>query len=80
MDTGAFDDLAALGALARSERLWFHVDGAFGAVAALSPRLRRLVAGIGEADSVAFDWHKLAGVNYDAGTVLVRDAAARPWR
>lgn len=76
VDTGAFDDLATLGAFARAEGLWFHVDGAFGAAAALSPRLRHLVAGIGRADSVAFDWHKLAGVNYEAGTVLVHDAAA----
>ncbi len=75
VDVGAVDDLAALAALCRREGVWFHVDGAFGAVAALSPKLRTMLRGIEQADSVAFDFHKWAQVPYDAGCVLVRDPA-----
>ncbi len=75
VDTGAIDDLAALAELAAREKLWFHVDGAFGALAALSPRLKPLLAGMARADSIAFDFHKWAQVTYDAGCVLIRDPA-----
>ncbi len=75
VDTGSIDDLAALAGFCRSEALWFHVDGAFGALAALSPRLRGRLDGIARADSLAFDFHKWAQVPYDAGCVLVRDAS-----
>ena len=60
----------------QAEGLWFHVDGAFGALCALSPRLKPLVRGIERAASVAFDFHKWAHVPYDAGFLLVRDAEA----
>jgi glutamate/tyrosine decarboxylase-like PLP-dependent enzyme len=73
--TGAVDDLAALADLAREERLWFHVDGAFGALVQLAPAERALIAGIERADSIAFDLHKWLHVPYDAGAVLVRDGA-----
>lgn len=76
VNTGATDDLAGLADLAARERLWFHVDGAFGALAALSSALRPIVAGMDRADSLAFDFHKWLHVPYDAGCVLVRDAAA----
>jgi glutamate/tyrosine decarboxylase-like PLP-dependent enzyme len=75
VDTGAFDDLDAMARLAAREGIWFHVDGAFGATAAFSARMRPLLAGIERADSVAFDFHKWAQVPYDAGCVLVRDQA-----
>jgi glutamate/tyrosine decarboxylase-like PLP-dependent enzyme len=75
VDTGAFDDLNGIVALAAREGIWFHVDGAFGATAAFSARMRPLLAGIERADSVAFDFHKWAQVPYDAGCVLVRDQA-----
>ncbi len=73
VDCGAVDDLARLAALARRHGLWFHVDGAFGALAACTPRYATLFRGLGEADSLAFDFHKWAQVPYDAGCVLVRD-------
>ena len=76
VNAGAFDDLGALADLAAAEGLWLHVDGAFGALAALSPRHRSLTEGMGRADSVAFDLHKWLHVPYDAGAVLVRDEAA----
>ena len=72
---GAFDDLGALADIAAAEGLWLHVDGAFGALAALSPTLRPLVRGLERAQSVAFDFHKWAHVPYDAGFLLVRDPA-----
>lgn len=75
VDIGALDDLAALAALCQREKLWFHVDGAFGAMLALSEKLHPLLAGIEAANSVAFDFHKWAQVPYDAGCILVRDAA-----
>jgi aromatic-L-amino-acid/L-tryptophan decarboxylase len=75
VDIGAIDDLDALAGFAAGEGLWFHVDGAFGAIAALAPKLRPLLAGIERADSVAFDFHKWAQVPYDAGCILVRDAS-----
>jgi aromatic-L-amino-acid decarboxylase len=70
---GAFDDLDALADIAAAERLWLHVDGAFGALTALSPALRPLTRGLERADSVAFDFHKWAHAPYDAGFLLVRD-------
>ena len=76
VDVGAVDDLAALAGICRAEQLWFHVDGAFGALALLSPSLAPLLAGIERADSVAFDFHKWAQVPYDCGCIVVRDAAA----
>jgi aromatic-L-amino-acid/L-tryptophan decarboxylase len=76
VNTGATDDLPALLALCRREGLWFHVDGAFGAIATLSPGLRSIVRGMEDADSLAFDLHKWLHVPYDAGCVLVRDRAA----
>lgn len=74
VNTGAFDDLAALADIAAEEQLWFHVDGAFGAWAVLTDRDR--VRGIDRADSLAFDFHKWLSVPYDAGCVLVRDGDA----
>ncbi len=73
VDIGAIDDLDAIAGFCRAQGLWFHVDGAFGAVAMLSPRLRGLLRGIERADSIAFDFHKWAQVPYDSGCILVRD-------
>ena len=73
VDTGAIDDLATLAAICRRERLWFHVDGACGALAMLAPDLAPRLHGIELADSLAFDFHKWGQVPYDAGFILVRD-------
>ena len=73
VDIGAIDDLAALSAMCREENLWFHVDGAFGALGVLSPVLAPRLAGIEDADSIALDFHKWGQVPYDAGFLLVRD-------
>lgn len=80
VNTGAFDDIPALAEVAAREKIWLHVDGAFGALAALapdalSPEDRRRLGGISRADSLAFDLHKWMYMPYDVGCLLVRDAA-----
>lgn len=73
VDVGAIDDLAAIAALCAEEQLWFHVDGAFGALGVLTPEIAPRLKGIEAADSIAFDFHKWGQVPYDAGFLLVRD-------
>jgi aromatic-L-amino-acid/L-tryptophan decarboxylase len=73
VDIGAVDDLVAIGALCREEKLWFHVDGAYGALGILSPAIAPRLEGIAQADSIALDFHKWGQVPYDAGFLLVRD-------
>lgn len=73
VDVGAIDDLAALADIAQREGLWFHVDGAYGALAMLAPDIAPRLKGIERADSLAFDFHKWGQVPYDAGFILVRD-------
>jgi len=70
---GATDPLDALATIAARERLWFHVDGAFGALTALAPSLRETLGGIERADSIVFDFHKWLRVPYDAGCLIARD-------
>jgi glutamate/tyrosine decarboxylase-like PLP-dependent enzyme len=75
VNTGATDDLRTLARIAREEDLWFHVDGAFGAFAALAPSLRDIVAGMEQADSLAVDLHKWGYLPFEVGLALVRDEA-----
>jgi glutamate/tyrosine decarboxylase-like PLP-dependent enzyme len=75
--TGAIDDLSALADIAQENGMWYHVDGAFGAIAALSDTLRPRLKGMERADSLAFDLHKWLYVNFDAGCVLVRRPEAQ---
>jgi glutamate/tyrosine decarboxylase-like PLP-dependent enzyme len=77
VNTGAFDPVAEIaGAVERRSNSWLHVDGAFGLWAAVSPRLRHLVAGMDRADSWSTDAHKWLNAGYDCGFVAVRDHAA----
>lgn len=73
VDIGAIDDLQALSELCREENLWFHVDGAYGALGILSPTLAPRLAGLERANSIALDFHKWGQVPYDAGFLIVRD-------
>jgi glutamate/tyrosine decarboxylase-like PLP-dependent enzyme len=72
VNTGAIDDIGAIADLCTEEGLWLHVDGAFGALAVMSDRLKPRLAAIERADSLAFDFHKWMHASYDAGCVLVR--------
>jgi glutamate/tyrosine decarboxylase-like PLP-dependent enzyme/ribosomal protein S18 acetylase RimI-like enzyme len=76
VNTGAIDPLAELAELCRREALWFHVDGAFGALAMLSPALRPDLRGLERADSVIFDFHKWLHAPYEAACVLIRAGEA----
>jgi glutamate/tyrosine decarboxylase-like PLP-dependent enzyme len=77
VNTGAMDPFDALADFCRAEGLWLHVDGAFGAMAALAPALRPRLRGLERADSLAFDLHKWGYFPVEVGCVLVRDAAAQ---
>ncbi|WP_240045942.1 pyridoxal-dependent decarboxylase [Streptomyces sp. L-9-10] len=71
-DTGAVDPLRACAALAAEHGAWLHVDAAYGGGALLSDRLAPLLDGLGLADSVSLDWHKLGWQPAAAGVFLVR--------
>ncbi len=73
VDTGAVDDLTLLADVAAAEKMWFHIDGAYGALGMLSPEIAPLLKGLERADSIAFDFHKWGQVPYDAGFLIVRD-------
>jgi aromatic-L-amino-acid/L-tryptophan decarboxylase len=71
--TGAVDPIPELRELTSAERLWLHVDGAYGAFAAIAPSAPPGLAGIAEADSIACDPHKWLYAPIDAGVTLVRE-------
>lgn len=73
VSTGAIDPLPELAAICREFDLWFHVDGAYGALAAVLPDAPASLAGMQEADSVAVDPHKWLYAPLEAGCALVRD-------
>jgi aromatic-L-amino-acid/L-tryptophan decarboxylase len=73
--TGAVDSLHELAALCREFDLWFHIDGAYGAMAALPSESASLFKGLADADSVAVDPHKWLYAPLEAGCVLVRDVS-----
>lgn len=73
VDIGAIDNLRELSRIAQEYGLWFHIDGAFGALGMMSSTVAKKLDGIELADSIAFDFHKWGQVPYDAGFLLVRD-------
>jgi aromatic-L-amino-acid decarboxylase len=75
VNTGAVDDLAALAEVAAAERLWLHVDAAYGGFFLLTARGRAALAGIERADSVTLDPHKGLFLPYGTGCLLARDGA-----
>lgn len=70
--TGAIDPLPELVEFARSEGLWLHVDGAYGAFAVIAPSGPPSLRAMADADSIACDPHKWLYAPIDAGVVLVR--------
>jgi aromatic-L-amino-acid/L-tryptophan decarboxylase len=75
VNTGAIDPLSELAAIAQQEKMWFHIDGAFGAIPKILPEFKEQLKGIEQADSLSFDFHKWLYVNYEVGCVLIRDKA-----
>jgi len=73
VNTGAIDPLDDVAALCHAEGLWFHVDGAYGAIGAADPTLASRYAGLERADSVALDPHKWLSVPVECGCALIRD-------
>jgi glutamate/tyrosine decarboxylase-like PLP-dependent enzyme len=76
VSTGAVDPLRAIGEVCRARRVWFHVDGAYGAFAAALPDASDDLRALAGADSVAVDPHKWLYAPLEAGCALVRDAEA----
>jgi aromatic-L-amino-acid decarboxylase len=76
VNTGAVDDLAALADIAGRERLWLHVDGAYGGFFLLTERGRARMAGVERSDSITLDPHKSLFLPYGMGSLLVRDGDA----
>ena len=72
VSTGAVDPLPEIAAICRARKLWFHVDGAYGALAAQVPGAPESLRALNEADSVAVDPHKWLYAPLEAGCVLVR--------
>ncbi len=75
-DVGAVDPLAAIGAIAQREGLWFHVDAAYGGFFMLTDEGRKTLRGIEMSDSLSIDPHKGLFLPYGLGVVLVKNAAA----
>ena len=75
MNTGAVDDLQSISDICEQENLWFHVDGAIGAIAMLSDKIKAQLKGIERADSVALDLHKWLHMPFEVGCVVIKDNA-----
>ncbi|MEP7323632.1 MAG: aminotransferase class V-fold PLP-dependent enzyme [Saprospiraceae bacterium] len=73
VNTGASDDLIEIEKICRKYNLWFHVDGAFGALAYLLPEYKKILEPMSRADSIAFDLHKWMYLPYEVGCLLVKD-------
>lgn len=72
-NTGTVDDLETLSVLAKKHDLWFHVDGAYGALFQLTLKGQKVLKGISQADSIALDPHKGLALPYGTGCLIVRD-------
>src|SRR5262249_10775698 len=77
-NTGAVDPLAEVADCCAADRLWFHVDAAYGWSAALTTQGKELLNGIDRADSITLDPHKWFAQTFDAGCVLVREGHRLP--
>ncbi|RDZ52484.1 aspartate aminotransferase family protein [Haloferax sp. Atlit-6N] len=76
INVGAIDPLEAIATVCAARDIWFHADGACGAVGAILPEKRPQYAGLDRADSVTLDPHKWLSIPYECGCILVRDPSA----
>jgi glutamate/tyrosine decarboxylase-like PLP-dependent enzyme len=74
-NAGTLDPLSELAKICREAKVWFHVDGAYGAPAAMTERYAFLREGFAQADSLSLDPHKWLYAPFDIGALLVRDPA-----
>jgi glutamate/tyrosine decarboxylase-like PLP-dependent enzyme len=75
VSTGAVDRLDEIADVAAENGMWFHIDGAYGALGVLADNAAATYAGMARADSLVLDPHKWLGVPVDCGCVLWRDPA-----
>jgi len=73
VSTGIVDDLKAIASICKENKLWFHIDGAYGIPAAVLPEMKRLFEGVLDADSIAMDPHKWLYSPLEAGCTLVKN-------
>ncbi len=72
-DTGTVDALTEIAGIAERDKLWLHIDGAYGGFFQLTERGRSRLAGIERADSIALDPHKGLSIPFGVGALLVKD-------
>ncbi|KAM0233980.1 hypothetical protein ACHAPO_006856 [Fusarium lateritium] len=72
-NTGTIDPLEALAKIRDDEKIWLHIDGAFGASAALGATRSAVTRGLGLADSISWDAHKWLFQTYSCSLILVRN-------
>jgi aromatic-L-amino-acid/L-tryptophan decarboxylase len=73
INVGVVDPLEKIAQICKERNLWFHADGACGAVGAMLPEIEHLYKGLDKADSVTLDPHKWLYIPYEAGCLLVKD-------
>lgn len=73
VSTGVVDNLNEIASICKEHDLWFHIDGAYGAPAAIIPELKSMFEGIDSADSIALDPHKWLYAPLEAGCTLVKN-------
>ncbi|MBT8298099.1 MAG: aminotransferase class V-fold PLP-dependent enzyme [Maribacter sp.] len=73
VSTGVVDNLNEVASICKANNLWFHIDGAYGAPAAIIPELKAMFKGIESADSIALDPHKWLYAPLEAGCTLVKN-------
>ena len=71
---GVVDPLARIGSLAREAKIWFHVDASFGGSITMSPTHRHVLRGVEQADSIAWNPHKVMGVPLSAAALITRES------
>ena len=76
INTGAVDPIDDVADVAARERIWFHLDGAYGAFFHVCSELRPILSGLERADSLTLDPHKGLFLPYGTGALLVRDGSA----
>ena len=71
--TGLYDPISEIGLFCKEHGLWFHVDGAHGASALITPKHQDLMKGLEYADSMIWDMHKMLRTSTLSAAVLFRD-------